>query len=225
MAFKPEIEKLLASKLSFWDKLSFIEADSILNSALELCKPAGTLLTESEYNCLGLLIVKSGVLRVSIVSDEGREITLYRAAEGEVCIFSASCVLKHITLKINIHAERDCELLSVPSAVFLKIIENNVFAECFSYKTASARLSDIMWVMQQMLFRRLDSRLAAFLLEAVKLSGSDTIRMTHEMISSEVGSSREVITRMLRHFAEDGIVELMRGGLRIVNTEGLIKLI
>lgn len=218
-------EGFLSGRLGFWCKLSEEEKNIIINSVLELRYFAGAVLDTSEQECIGVLIIKSGSLRISLISEEGKEITLYRIKADDVCIFSASCVLKHIDMKITIRAEENCSIVSIPSDVFLKIMESNLHVECFSYKAASARLSDVMWVLQQRLFRRLDSRMARFILEKQNSASSGVIRATHEQLGIELGTSREVVTRMLGNFAEDGFVELSRGGIKVIDREGLKALL
>ena len=223
--FTDEADMLLAQKLSFWDKLSPHERESFVGAANTLRKEAGSLFNDGERDCTGLLIVKSGTLRVCLISDEGREITLYRVKGGEVCVMSASCILSHISFVVNIYAESNCELISISADVLSKIMRHNVSVECFTYKKASERLSDVMWVLQQRLFMRLDRRLASFLLTEAESKNSDRVRMTHEQIAAEVGSSREVVTRMLKNFADDGMTELLRGEVRIIAPDELRGLI
>ena len=218
-------EGFLSERLGFWCRLSEEEKNIIINSVLELRYSAGAVLDTSERECIGVLIIKSGSLRISLISEEGKEITLYRIKADDVCIFSASCVLKHIDMKITIRAEENCSIVSIPSDIFSKIIESNVYVECFSYKAASARLSDVMWVLQQRLFRRLDSRMAGFILEKQNLVSSGVIRATHEQLGIELGTSREVVTRMLGSFAEDGLIELSRGSIKVINSGGLKALL
>jgi CRP/FNR family transcriptional regulator len=141
--------------------------------------------------------------------------------EGEWCILSASCVLSSITFDVHIDAEWDTELLIIAAPYFRRLTTNNIYVECLAYKMATDGFSEVMWAMQQMLFMSFDKRLAVFLWDESSARGSDTIKMTHEQVAKMTGSAREVVTRMLKSFANNGIVELSRGGIKIIDKEKL----
>jgi CRP/FNR family transcriptional regulator len=151
--------------LPFWDKLSTQEQTLILSNVTSVRYKQGENIHSGENDCVGILLIKSGALRTYILSEDGREITLYRLAQGDVCVLSASCILKSITFDVYIDAEHDSEVLLINSSIFQQICNNNVYAENFSYKIVVDRFSDVMWAMQQMLFMSFDKRLAIFLLE------------------------------------------------------------
>ena len=151
--------------------------------------------------------------------------TLYRLFPGDICILSASCVLEAITFDVFIDAEEDTDVLLINSAVFHQIAEQNIYVKCFGYELATTRFSDVMWAMQQILFMGADKRLAIFLSDEIAKTGSDRIKMTHEQIARYMGTAREVVSRMLKYFAGEGIVALSRGEIRIVDKEKLHKLI
>jgi CRP/FNR family transcriptional regulator len=159
-----------------------------------------------------------------MLSEEGREITLYQLYKGDVCILSASCILNQITFDVHIDTETDSEILLISSHVISSLINSNVYVENFSYKLAADRFSDVMWAMQQILFMSMDKRLAVFLWDEMSKSDSDTIHLTHEQTAKYIGSAREVVTRMLKYFASEGIVELSRGGIKIIDKQKLRKL-
>jgi CRP/FNR family transcriptional regulator len=159
-----------------------------------------------------------------MLSEEGREITLYRLQEGDVCVLSASCVLSTITFDVHVDAEVDSEVLLVHASVFAELSRQNVYVEKFSYQLATERFSDVMWTMQQVLFMSFDKRLAIFLLDEMNKAEEDTIRLTHEQIAKYVGTAREVVTRMLKYFSGEGIVSLSRGGIKILDKKKLRSL-
>ena len=159
-----------------------------------------------------------------MMSDEGKEVPLYRMNEGEWCILSASCVISNITFDVHIDAERETELLIISAPYFRRMTTHNIYVECLAYKMATDGFSEVMWAMQQMLFMSFDKRLAVFLWDESSACGSDTIKMTHEQVAKHTGSAREVVTRMLKSFAGNGIVELSRGGIKIIDKEKLRKL-
>ena len=181
----------------------------------------GETLHSGGDKCLGVLLVKKGQLRVYMMSEDGRDITLYRLFEGDVCILSASCILDEITFDVFIDADEDCELLSICSQTFRRIAEQNIYVEAYIYKLATMRFSDVMWAMQQILFMGIDKRLAIFLIDESSKNHSDKINLTHEQIARYMGTAREVVSRMLKYFSSEGIVELYRGGINIIDKKRL----
>lgn len=184
----------------------------------------GTCIHNGENDCRGMLIIKKGELRTYMLSENGKEITLYRLGEGGLCILSASCVLSAITFEVHIDAEEDTELLFTSPLFFQQLMEQNIYVECFAYRTATDRFSDVMWAMQQVLFMSMDKRLAIFLWDELMKSDDGTIRMTHEQVAKNIGTAREVVSRMLKYFSSEGIAELLRGGIRIIDKTKLRKL-
>ncbi len=218
---RAEDQAVMEKLLPFWEKLGTAEAALLKQNARAVHYDKGDALYCGDSECIGVLIVKSGALRVYITSDEGREVTLYRLEQGSVCILSASCVLKTIDFAVDIEAEKDTELLQISSVTFAKITAANVYAELYSYKLATERFSDVMWAMQQLLFTSFDGRLAQFLLEESGRQKSAEISMTQEQIARNLGSAREVVSRMLNYFAREGWVVISRGGVRILDEKGL----
>lgn len=211
--------------LTFWDKLNSREQELILNNTNYRLYGKGENVHGLENDCTGILLIKSGELRTYMLSEDGREITLYRLYKGDVCILSASCILENITFDVFIDAEQDSEVLIINPVTFQKICAENIFAENFSYQKTVERFSDVMWAMQQILFMSFDKRLAVFLLDEASKNGSDSISLTHEQIAKYVGSAREVVSRMLKYFETEGIVRLHRGGLKIVDKKKLKNLV
>lgn len=216
-----EYRALLQQHFLVWDKLSPHEQEALLYNTTLARYPKGSSLSSREGNCIGMLLIKSGMLRTYLLSEEGRDITLYRMGEGEICILSASCILSSITFEVHIDAEVDTEVLVVGLPFFSQLSGQNIHVECFSYKLASERFSDVMWTMQQILFMGLDKRLAIFLLDEVSSCRSDVLHLTHEQVARYMGSAREAVTRMLKYFANEGIVKLSRGGIEILDKKKL----
>lgn len=214
----------IQNSLPFWDKLTSAEKNVVMSNAAFSFYKKGESIYSADYKCLGLLLVKSGSLRVYMLSEDGREITLYRIHEGELCILSASCVLESITFDVHIDAVTDCELLQISSSAIALLMHGNVYVEAFAYRTATERFSDVMWAMQQILFMSFDRRLAIFLLDESASLKSDEIPMTHEQIAKLMGSAREVVTRMLKYFSSEGYVELSRGMVNLIDKAALRRL-
>ena len=198
----------------FWEKLT--EKDQAL-----LCDNTAEVAFEKEQplhdnlGCSGLFIVQSGRLRIYILSEDGKEITLYRLSRGELCMLSASCVLQSITFDVYVEAEEPSVCYRVSSAAFGDISERVPEVKIYALEIAVSRFSDVMWIMQQIVFMSMDKRLAIFLTDELQHTGGDTVIMTHEQIAKHLGSAREVVTRLLRHFANDGIVEVSRKGITV----------
>lgn len=170
-----------------------------------------------------MLIIKKGALRTYMLSESGKDITLYRLNEGHLCVLSASCALSAITFDVQIDAEEDSEVLFTNSPFFQSLVEKNIYVECFAYKTAADRFSDVMWAMQQILFMSMDKRLAVYLWDEISKSEDNTLHLTHEQVARDIGSAREVISRMLKYFSSEGIVALSRGGIKVIDKRKLRK--
>ena len=211
----------LQRSITFWDKLSPTEQRELSAHTQLYTYGAGQNVHSASNQCVGVLLVKSGGLRVYMMSGDGREITLYRLSGGNVCILSASCVLHNITFDVFIDAERDTEVLLIGSAYFSRLLEQNVYAENFALKIAVDVFSEVMWTMEQILFMSFDKRLAIFLLDEVSKTGNDTLGLTHEQIARYMGSAREVVSRMLKYFEKEGIVALSRGSVEVTDKETL----
>lgn len=204
-----------------WDRLDTEQQARILGSLVSHRVKKGTLIHNGSMDCTGLLLIKSGQLRVYILSDEGREITLYRLFELDMCLFSASCMLRSIQFDVTIAAEKDTEFWVVPTEVYKGILEESAPAANYTNELMASRFSDVMWLMEQIMWKSLDRRLAAFLLEEASIEGSDRLKITHETIANHLGSHREVITRMLRYFQNEGMVRLSRGVIEITDADKL----
>ncbi|MCI9572907.1 Crp/Fnr family transcriptional regulator [uncultured Acetatifactor sp.] len=204
-----------------WDRLDTEQQARILGSLVSHRVKKGTVIHNGSMDCTGLLLIKSGQLRVYILSDEGREITLYRLFELDMCLFSASCMLRSIQFDVTIAAEKDTEFWVVPTEVYKGILEESAPAANYTNELMASRFSDVMWLMEQIMWKSLDRRLAAFLLEEASIEGSDRLKITHETIANHLGSHREVITRMLRYFQNEGMVRLSRGVIEITDADKL----
>ena len=211
-------------QLPFWTKLTNMEREILLQGTFIRHYEKGSFVHSSDNECLGMLLILSGEIRTYLLSEEGRDVTLFRLYPGELCMLSASCVISQITFDTQMIADPDTEVLIIPANIIAALKEQNLHVRCFLYELATKRFSDVMWAMQQILFKGLDRRLAEFLLSEAARTGSDTIRMTHEQIAQHISSARETVARMLKRFAEDGLVELKRGAITLRDTDGLNRL-
>ena len=204
-----------------WAQLTPQQQRVLTQSTAQRSVPKGTVLAGSSTECTGLLLVRSGQLRAFILSDEGREITLYRLFERDICLFSASCMLRSMQFEIMIAAEKDTELFVIPADVYQSVARESAPAANFTTEIMAGRFSEVMWLMEQIMWKSFDRRLARFLLDESALEGTAVLHLTHETIANHMGTAREVVTRMLRYFQSEGLVRLSRGAVELSNHSGL----
>ena len=203
-----------------WDKLTGAQRRALEAAASPRRLETGEQLSGAG-ECVGLLAVRSGRLRAYMISDTGREITLYRLFERDICLFSASCVMRGLQFDVSIEAEQPSEVLVVSPEVYKRVMEEYAPLANYTNELMASRFSEVMWLVEQILWKSFDRRLAAFLLEESALESSDELRITHERIAAHLGTVREVVTRMLRYFQSEGLVSLSRGTVRIADRQGL----
>ena len=200
-----------------WDKLSAGQQERILAGLTLRTAQKGEILHQGGADCTGLLVIKSGQLRAYILSDEGRQITLYRLFDRDICLFSASCILRSIQFEVTIQAQKDTEFWVIPADIYQQVMQESTELSNYTNEIMAGRFSEVMWLMEQVMWKSLDKRLAAFLAEEASIEGTGELRITHEIIANHLGTHREVITRMLRYFQDEGIVALSRGTVKILN--------
>ena len=210
--------------LPFWDKLTPIQQEQVANLIETRSVKVGTHIHDSSTECLGLVIVRSGQLRAYILSEDGREITIGRLFDHDISLLSASCVMPDLQFNVMIEAEKDTHFWSIPACMFKNLVDESLAVSNYSRNLISSNFSDLMWLMEQIMWKSLDRRLAAFLLEESALEDSPLLKITHEKIASHMGTAREVITRMLRYFQSEGMVKLGRGTIEITDAKKLSKL-
>ena len=213
-----------AEYFPIWDKLTPSEKERLSRGAVLRQVKKGALLHNGSMDCLGLLLVREGQLRAYIYSDTGREVTIYRLFERDICLFSASCIMQSIQFDITIEAEKDSLIWVIPPELYKDVMEHSAPLANYTNQIMASRFTDVMWLVEQIMWKSLDQRLAAFLLEESSLEDSPVLRLTHEKIASHMGTAREVITRMLRYFQEEGMVSLSRGTITIQDPERLARL-
>ncbi len=214
----------IANFLPIWSKLSPVHQQRLQDSAEPLKAKAGTVIHNGSMDCLGLLLIRSGQLRVYTLSSEGREITLYRLFDHDICLFSATCVMPNIQFDVIIEAEKDSEMWVLPSCLFKDMMEESAVVANYANQLISSRFSEVMWLMEQIMWKSFDKRLAGFLMEEAALEGTSVLKITHEKIANHMGTAREVVTRMLRYFQGEGMVRLTRGTVEILDEKRLSAL-
>ena len=218
-----DMQSVYQERFPFWNEISDADRECICQNSHAVSFSKGEHIHDGN-ECSGVIFVRSGSLRLYMMSDDGKDITLYRLHEGDMCMLSASCVLEAITFEVLVDAEEDSECYVIGGPAFAAVSEQNPRIRIFALETAVSRFSDVMWVMQQILFMSMDQRLAIFLCDESARTGSDTITLTHGQIARYMGYAREVVSRMLKYFANEGMVEVSRGGIKILDKKRLRQL-
>ncbi len=210
--------------LPFYKQLSKEQQLLIANNIYMKDFQKGTIIHAGSQDCTGLFLVETGTVRAYILSEEGKEITLYRLLPRDICMFSASCVMNNITFEIFMETITDTRVHVIPPEIFKTLKNTSLPVADYINKLLASRISDMVWVIEQVVFKSFDKRLAAFLLEMSAIEDSNTLETTHDQIAKNLGTAREVVSRMLKYFESINLVELNRGVVRIIDMDALYKL-
>ena len=213
----------MLKQIPYWEYLTEDEKKRAAESAYIRHYVTGEQMYGPYVECVGMIHVLKGETRAYLLSDEGREVTLFRLEEGDNCIISAASVLAQINFESYMVVEQPASILVVPVKLFGELCENNIHVRCFAYELATRRFSQVVAAIEQTLFSRLDKRLAKYLLETYGKTGDRNIRMTQEELSRQVNSVRETVGRMLKRFAGEGMIENRRGTVVLKDLEKLEK--
>lgn len=214
----------ISEYISVWDALTDDERRILLAASKEKNFQKGEILHNGSADCTGLIIVQSGQLRAFTVSAEGREITLYRLLERDICLFSASCIMNSIQFELTVTAEKDTRAFVIAPEAYKRVMRTSAALANYTNEIMAGRFSDVMWLIDQVIWKSFDKRLAEFLLNEANMDGTHILRITHETIGNHLGNPREVVTRMLRHFQNEGYVKLSRGTVEIIDPQALEEL-
>lgn len=210
--------------IPFWSKLTKGQQDLLTASVQEFQYEKGSMIHGGTLDCVGLFLVLQGQLRVYTLSDEGRELTLYRLFDRDMCLLSASCIIRGLQFDVMVSAVEDTKVLHIPTQVYQTLMQESISVTSYTNELMASHFSEVMWLMDQIMNKKLDARIAAFLLEESELRNATKLPMTHEQIANHLGSAREVVTRMLKHFQTEGMLALGRGSIEILDQEPLRKL-
>ena len=210
--------------LPIWDKLNRQQQEQLTGVVEFRSVKKGTHIHDSSAECLGLVMVRSGQLRAYILSEDGREITISRLFEYDVSLLSASCVMPDMQFNVMIEAEKDTEFWSIPACLFKNLMDESLAVSNYARNLLGSNFTELMWLMEQIMWKSMDRRLAAFLLEEAAIEGTPVLKITHEKIANHMGTAREVVTRMLRYFQSEGMVKLTRGTIELTDEQQLEKL-
>lgn len=207
----------LIAALPFWSRLTKAEQELVREHIILRIFDKGSTVFSRGNECLGFIHILSGSVRTFLTSEEGREITLYHLRTGEDDVLSASCVVSQITFDTQMEAEERCRILIVPAHVLARLKESNIYVRCMIYELLSRRFSDVTWTFQEVLFLRIDQRIAAWIVEICEQTGSTEITVTHDQIAKDINSSREVVARMLKRLADEGVIRAGRGRIQVTD--------
>lgn len=179
----------------------------------------GDLVHEGESGCTGVVGVIQGRIKSFMLSAKGKEVTLFRLLPGDSCVLSASCMMNNIVFDVHVSAEEDSQILIVNSEYFENLTKRNQQAEKLRNDIIAMRFSEVMWLVEQIMFKSMDQRIAGFLLEMINISGSHEILLSHQEIADNLGTAREVVSRILKYFERDGVIKLSRKTIEIIDMD------
>lgn len=208
----------------FWKDMTDGQKDEFVQNSYTSNFKKGQFVNDTGGKCLGLMAVYKGELRVYLQSENGKEVTLYRLEEGDICTLSSSCIMDEITFDVFIEATKDSSVIITKSAYLNRLYDDNVYVQNFIYRQTTENFSSVMWSMQQILFLSFDKRLASYLYDEMIKTTDNSLVVTHDEIAKELGSAREVVSRMLKYFQKEGYVTLERGKVVILDKEALLKI-
>lgn len=191
----------------------------MFDHAAVLRLPAGTVIFDENQPCQGFPLLLSGSVRVIKSSSNGRELQLYRVGEGESCILTSSCLLGHSNYRARGIVEHDVEMIILPPASFRTLMADCSPFRDYIFSLFAERLTDLMELVSAVAFQKLDQRLAALL-----ISRPSPLHATHQMIADELGSAREMVSRLLKGFADQGWVKLGREQIEVIDGSALNRL-
>jgi CRP/FNR family transcriptional regulator len=192
----------------------------IAENARPVAAPAGTILARPGESLPHFVLLTQGVVKVRGVSEGGREIVLYRVAAGETCVLSAAALLGQLSLGAELIAETDIAGFALPDTLFQDLVAGAPAFRQLIFATLAARLQEIVALLEDVAFRRIDARLAGHLMA----SGSTLLSLTHQDIAAELGTAREVVSRQLKEFERRGWLKLTRGQIQVIDRDALSQL-
>jgi len=211
-----QLHRALLERFPLFRQLDAPRLARLLEDAQFLQVPAGTVLFDASQPCRGFPLLLEGAVRVAKFAPNGREILLYRVDPGQGCILSGGCLLGHSDYTARGVAEQDVTLLSVPPALFQELLLEFEPFRRFVFGMYGERLAEMMELVEEVAFRRLDERLAQLLVHR-----GPVIQATHQKLADELGSVREIVSRLLRSFEERGWVKLERERITLLDPKSL----
>jgi CRP/FNR family transcriptional regulator, anaerobic regulatory protein len=194
----------------------------LLASALAVTMPEGAMVFQEGAECSNYLLVLQGSVRVQKLSESGREIVLYRVEHGQSCVLTTSCLLSSDTYSAEAVTETPVEAVAIPNAIFQELLATSREFRAFVFATYAERLTGLLMLIDAIAFGRMDARLAAVLIELADKDGA--ITKTHQELARELGTAREVVSRLLKEFEHRGWLSLGRGRILLCDHSALEQL-
>jgi CRP/FNR family transcriptional regulator len=216
---RPEIRQRLRSLYPAFETLGDQRLDALLDESIVLNVKPGTVLFDDESPCQAFPLLIDGTIRVSKVGSSGRELQLYRVVPGEACILTTSCLLGNVAYNARGVAESEVTAVALPQPVFQRLLGEHEPFRTYVFGLFAERIGELMQLVEAVAFQKLDQRLAALLLGKGKV-----VHTTHQALADELGSVREIVSRLLKTFAEQGLVSLAREQVEIVDAARLRKI-
>lgn len=217
------MRELLERTLPFWKDLTKSEQKALAEGVVEGSYKKGQVLHYGGRECAGVQIIRTGQTRIFVTSVGGGEITLFRLLDEDVSILSAACMLKGLDIELDMEIEEDSLICTIPKVLYKDISDHNAKVKDYTLEMVSEKFSDIMWLFNQYVFSNVATRLANAVLEHRALAGSDTLTITHDALARDIGTAREVVSRLLKQFQTDGLVKSTRGHIQILDAAKLAK--
>jgi CRP/FNR family transcriptional regulator len=196
--------------------LATLDLAALLADTAVMQLPVGTLVFDENQPCQGFPLILTGSIRVIKAAASGRELQLYRVQPGESCILTSSCLLGHTRYQARGIVDESLEMLVLPATIFHQLLAQNAAFRSYVFSLFSDRLTDLMTLVSAVAFQKLDQRLAALLISKVS-----PLHSTHQALADELGSAREIVSRLLKNFAEQGWVKLGREQIDLIDLAAL----
>ncbi|MHB1453328.1 MAG: Crp/Fnr family transcriptional regulator [Saccharofermentanales bacterium] len=224
MGLSTEQLQFIEHKIPFWSELSDAQKKLTLLNINFSKIPQGTQLVRSSSECSGMILLREGRIRAFISSEDGREITLYRLLPGDSCVMTASCMLKSVKFQIYLEVEKNASLFVIPQSIFIRLNTENSAVKDFTMNLLADKFSQVVSIVEQMVFESIPTRIAIFLMEQSGLDNSTDLEITHDIIAKNIGTAREVVSRVLKTLEKDGVIELARGHIRLRDSRRLFDM-
>lgn len=219
------IENTLQTCLPFWGSLTTPEKEILVsNSILREHKPKALIYNCTDTSSPGIQIIRRGRARIFISSPDGKQLTLQRIEEDQLFAIGTSCVLSEMIFDVGLETETHCEVLLIPRTICKKLFDTNHQVAIAIFGLIASKFATTMRILEAIAFTSMRSRLANMLIEQSFLAGSSVINSAHASIAADIGTSREVVTRLLNQFRKDGLVTLRPKVIRIENKQALIDI-
>lgn len=216
--------KELEEVFPFVKRLDHEEKKLIMENTRTRKYKKGDIVHEGEIDCTGVVGIIQGRVKTFMLSSRGKEVALFRLLAKDACILSASCMMNNIVFDVHVSAEEDSEILVVNAEYFEGLTKRNAEAEKFRNDIIAMRFSEVMWLVEQVMFKRMDQRIAGFLLEMINIGGTPEILLSHQEIADNLGTAREVVSRILKYFEKDGIIKISRKAILILDIDRIYEI-